>query len=67
MKVEMRVIYGSLSNDDNNEGFDVDLTQFGTSQYAVWLSWPESAVPCEGAATEHTGFALHQEYGFAER
>lgn len=59
---QARVIYGSLSNDDNNEGFDVDLTQFGTSQYAVWLSWPESAVPCDGAGTEHTGFALHQEY-----
>lgn len=53
-----RVIYSSQSTDDNNEGFDVDLTAFGSGDYAVWVGWPDGATGCDGNGTsEPVGYS----------
>jgi hypothetical protein len=52
-----RVIYSSQSNDDNNEGFDVDLRQFGAGDYTIYVGWPNGAMGCTGGTTENIGFS----------
>ena len=52
------IVYGSQSIDDNNEGFDVILTE-DSSDYEVWMNWPETSTSgCEGAGLEPIGWTV---------
>ena len=38
--------YASQSNDDNNEGFDVDITPGNEGDYVLVMAWPKGAPGC---------------------
>lgn len=49
-------VYSSQSNDDNREGFDVELPS--DSHYQIWASWPQGNHGCDNDDLEAIGSYL---------